>query len=126
MEWEISLYRDRDHIDTLPSATQNLIRKQKLFTNGGQNVSFVGLLFEEQFVSVFLPRNCKKTGTDEHKNSLASLVLRTIQLYSKSFNSPLSIEDGEFQNEVGGKNIKFILYLTNPTILQIIFPKWKH
>lgn len=113
MDWEISLYRDRDHIGSLPSSTQNLIRKQKLLTNGGQNVSFVGLLFHEKFVSVFLPRNSKKAETDEDKNNLASLILRTIQLYSKSFNSPLSIEDGELQNEVGGTSLSLISDLLN-------------
>lgn len=108
MGWKISLYRDRDYIGSLPLATQSLIKKQKLLTNGGQNISYVGLLFQENSVDVFLPRNSSIDVIQSDKIQIASLVLNAVELYGKSFNSPLTLEDSELENQIGGTSLSLI------------------
>jgi len=106
--WKISLYKDRDYIGSLPLATQSLIKKQKLLTSGGQNVSYVGLLFQENSVDVFLPRNSNIDVLQCDKIRLASLVLNAVELYGRSFNSPLTLEDVELENQMGGVSLSLI------------------
>ncbi|WP_435275318.1 LlaJI family restriction endonuclease [Psychrobium sp. nBUS_13] len=113
MDWNIKIYRDRDFIGAMPKATKSVLHKEKLFTYGQQNTSFCGLIFHNQNIDVFLPRNSNYNEEDYSKIQIASLVLNTIRLYSIEFDSPLSIDDGEIDNQIGGLSLSLIAELIN-------------
>ncbi len=113
MDWNINIYRDRDFINFMPKGTQNLLHKEKLFTNSKQNTSFCGLLFQHQNIDVFLPRNTKYDETKYSKIQIASLILNTIRIYGIEFDSPLTHDDGEIDNQIGGLSLSLITELIN-------------
>jgi len=113
MDWKISIYRDRDFIGTMPRATQSILHKEKLFTYGQQNTSFCGLLFHNQNIDVFLPRNSKYDEIEFSKSQVASLVINAIRIYGIEFDSPLTINDGEIDNQIGGLSLSLITVLIN-------------
>ncbi len=108
MDWNIKIYRDRDFIGSLPKTTQSVLHKEKLFTYGKQNVSFCGLLFHNQNIDVFLPRNSNYSDTEFSKIQIASLILNTIRIYGIEFDSPLTLDDGEIDNQIGGTSLSLI------------------
>jgi hypothetical protein len=113
MDWNITVFRDRDFIGSMPKVTQNLLHKEKLFTDGKQNTSFCGLLFHNQNIDVFLPRNSKYDQSKYSKIQIASLILNTIRIYGIEFDSPLTIDDGEIDNQIGGLSLNLITELIN-------------
>jgi len=113
MDWNINIYRDRDFIGAMPKATQKFLHKEKLFTYGKQNTSFCGLLFHNQNIDVFLPRNSNYNEAEYSQIQIASLIFNTIRIYSIEFDSPLSIDDGEIDNQIGGLSLSLITELIN-------------
>jgi len=113
MDWNINIYKDRDFIGSMPKATQNFLNKERLFTNGKKNTSFCGLLFHHQNIDVFLPRNTKYNEAAYSKIQIASLILNTIRIYGIEFDSPLTHDDGEIDNQIGGLSLSLITELIN-------------
>jgi hypothetical protein len=113
MDWNIKIYRDRDFIGAMPKATQSILHKEKLLTHGSQNISFCGLLFHNQNIDVFLPRNSNYDERECNKIQIASLILKAIRIYGIEFDSPLTIDDGEIDNQLGGISLSLIAELIN-------------
>ena len=123
MDWKISIFRDRDFIGNMPKSTQNVLQKENLFTSGMQNVCFCGLLFHNQNIDVFLPRNTSYDEVEFSKINIASLVINTIRIYGKEFDSPLTINDGQADDVIGNLSLSLISDLLNDYAQNGIYTK---
>jgi hypothetical protein len=123
MYWEINIFRDRDYIDSVPLGTKKFLLQEKLLTRGDVNISFCGVVFRERNLDVFLPRNSLYEEDITNKIDLAALVLNALKLYSLEFNSPLTIDDGNNDEVIGGTSLSLISELLNDYIQNGIYAK---
>ncbi len=76
MKIELSIYRDRTPISTLPPYLQQAMRQSGIIQDEDVNVTFCGSIITEQGISVFFPRNTylPESNTKEGFQQLHSLL----------------------------------------------------
>lgn len=111
MKAELSFYKDRTSISSLPYYLQQVMRQSGIIQNDDVNVTFCGSVITKQGISVFFPRNSSLPANSTKASfRLAAQYIKAIRRYTQERSSKIDSFDGG-EHLFGNQSLDLIIRL---------------